>query len=202
MLIRTHVHRQMGVVSWQDTKLVTLLSTAAPPWALRIQVLRQKKGLRGRLILPSSPMHTQYVEYMRGVDVTDQLRGSYSCQLRCHKWWLKLFHFIVDQSLVNRYVTWVREMEAMGLRTKPHLAFKIAVGKQLVEAAIAARGKGSTGPVRRWRRPPATHTHFRSPLRRRCVVCGHLQRWHCVACGPKWMCRETCYMVQHESLHS
>jgi hypothetical protein len=27
MLIRTHVHRQMGVVSWQDKKLMTLLST-------------------------------------------------------------------------------------------------------------------------------------------------------------------------------
>ena len=31
MVICNHVHRQMGVVSWQDKKLVTLLSTAATP---------------------------------------------------------------------------------------------------------------------------------------------------------------------------
>ena len=136
MLIRTHVHRQMGVLSWQDKKLVTILSTAVPPWAPGVSVLRREKGRSGRLIVPSSPMHTQYTEYMRGVDVTDQLRSTYSSQLRCHKWWLKIFHFIVDQSLVNAYVTWVREMEDRGLRKKPHLAFKIAVGRHLVEGAI------------------------------------------------------------------
>ena len=147
MLIRTHVHRQMGVLSWQDSKLVTILSTAASPWAPNVFVLRREKGRREQLIVPSSPMHTQYVEYMRGVDVTDQLRGSYSSQLRCHKWWLKIFHFIVDQSLVNAYVTWVREMQDMGLTAKPHLAFKISVGKHLVEGAIRPGAKSEPLPL-------------------------------------------------------
>lgn len=105
MLLRTHVHRQMGVVSWQDKKLVTLLSTAAPPWAPNTKVLRRIPGMTGQLIVPSLPMVTQYIEYMRGVDVTDQLRASYSSQLRCHKWWVKIFHQIVDQTMVNAYVT-------------------------------------------------------------------------------------------------
>jgi hypothetical protein len=93
MLIRTHVHRQMGVVSWQDKKLVTLLSTAAPPWGRNVKVLRRIPGLRGQLIVPSSPMHVQYVEYMRGVDVTDHLRGNYSAQLKSHKWWHNSFFY-------------------------------------------------------------------------------------------------------------
>ena len=71
MVIWNHVHRQMGVVSWQDKKLVTLLSTAAAPWEPNIKVLRRIPGLRGQLVVPSSPMHRQYVEYMRGVNVTD-----------------------------------------------------------------------------------------------------------------------------------
>jgi hypothetical protein len=41
---------------------------------------------------------------MRGVDVTDHLRGNYSCQLKCHKWWMKIFHLVVDQTTVNSYV--------------------------------------------------------------------------------------------------
>ena len=85
MLIRNHIHRQMSVVSWQDKQMVTLLSTAAAPWEPNTQVLRRMPELRGHLIVPSSPMLVQYVEYMRGVDVTDQLRGNYSSQLRCHK---------------------------------------------------------------------------------------------------------------------
>jgi len=69
---------------------------------------------------------------MRGVDVTDHLRGNYSSQLHCHKWWIKLFHFVIDQTMVNAYVTWVKEMEDLGLRIMSHLAFKIVVGKHLV----------------------------------------------------------------------
>jgi hypothetical protein len=45
MLIRTHVHRQMGVVSWKDKKLVTLLTTATTPWEPNVQVLRRIRGL-------------------------------------------------------------------------------------------------------------------------------------------------------------
>ena len=81
-------------------------------------------------------MHRQYVEYMRGVDVTDKLRGNYSSQLRCHKWWVKKFHLIVDQTMVNSCVTWVKQMEDLGLHGTSHLAFKITVGKYLVAEAI------------------------------------------------------------------
>jgi len=77
MLIRTYVHRQMGVANWKDKKLVTLLNTATTPWEPNVQVLRRMKGLHGQLIVPFSPMHKKYVEYMRGVDVTDQLRSNY-----------------------------------------------------------------------------------------------------------------------------
>jgi len=202
MLIRTHIHRQIGVVSWQDKKLVTLLSTAVPPWTPGVSVLRHVSGIRGQLIIPSSLMHTSYVEYMRGMDVTDHLRGNYSTQLRCHKWWIKLFHFVVDQTMVNAYVTWVKEMEDLGLRIMPHLAFKIAVGKQLVQGAISARQRRvHPANYATPRRPPRTHAHFRSKLRRACVVCGHLQRWYCEACKNKRMCRGACYYAHHEALN-
>jgi hypothetical protein len=58
MLIRTHVHRQMGVLSWQDKKLVTLLSTTAPLWAPNVKAPRRIPGLRGKLLVPSSSMYT------------------------------------------------------------------------------------------------------------------------------------------------
>ena len=119
---------------------MTLISTAAPPWAPEVTVLRRIPGLRGQHIVPSLPMHIQYMEYMRGVDVTDQLRGNYSSQPLCHKWWIKLLYFVVDQSMVNAYVTWVKEMEDLGLPIGTHLRFKIAVGRHLIEDLLNNRG--------------------------------------------------------------
>ena len=174
MLIWNHVHRQMGVVSWQDKKLVTLHSTAAAPWEPNSKVLRRIPGLRGPLVVLSSPMHRQYVEYMRGVDVTDQLQGNYSSQLGCHKWWVKFFHLIVDQTMVNAYVTWVRQMEDLGLPVTTHLAFKIAVGKYLAAEAIQARRRGNVHLGPRPRHPPVVHTLFCSKLKRSCVICGRV----------------------------
>ena len=200
MVIWNHVHRQMGVVSWQDKKLVTLLSTAAAPWEPNSKVLRRIPGLTGQLVVPSSPMHRQYVEYMRGVDVTDQLRGNYSSQLRCHKWWVKIFHLIVDQTMVNAYVTWVKQMEDLGLPVTTHLAFKIAVGKHLALEAIQARQRGHAHHERRPRAPHPVHTLFRHKLKRRCVICGRVQKWFCRSCGNKWMCPESCYQAHHERL--
>jgi hypothetical protein len=200
MIIWNHVHRQMGVVSWQDKKLVTLLSTAAAPWEPNSKVLRRIPGLQGQLVVPSSPMHRQYVEYMRGVDVTDQLRGNYSSQLRCHKWWVKIFHLIVDQTMVNSYVTWVKQMEDLGLPVTSHLAFKIAVGNYLATEAIEARQRQQVPLARRPRRPHPVHTLWRSKLKRQCVICGCVQKWFCTSCGDKWMCPESCYQAQHTKL--
>ena len=64
VLISMHIHRQIGVVSKQNKKLVMLLSTTAAPWEPSAKVLHHIPGLIGQLIVPSSWMHHQYVEYM------------------------------------------------------------------------------------------------------------------------------------------
>ena len=130
-------------------------------------------------------MHIQYVQYMRGVDVTDQLQGNYSSQLKCYKWWQKLFNLVVDQSMVNNYVCWVADMEALGLRVMSHLAFKIAVGKHLIHEAMERRPKKVHVALPKPRRAPAIHVHYRSTLKRKCIICGHPQRWYCPTTSRK-----------------
>ena len=78
-----------------------------------------------------------------------------------------------------------------------HLAFKIAVGRHLIEDVLQKRGRKGRLPRRVPRRPALTHAHFRSSSKRKCIVCGHKQRWYCPACGHKWMCREGCYYDHH-----
>jgi hypothetical protein len=46
--------------------LVSLLSTAKDGWAPNTNVLRREKGKRKQELVPSTPIHVQYQEFMRG----------------------------------------------------------------------------------------------------------------------------------------
>jgi hypothetical protein len=103
---------------------------------------------------------------------------------------------------VNSFVVHCRELEELGLKIPTHLAFKIGIGKFLVQSAIAAREKKAQPQLPTQQRPDPVHSHWRSKLKRKCIECGFLQRWYCPACGHQWMCRELCYHAVHERLKS
>ena len=64
---------------------------------------RKKKD--GPSITVTCPLSVQlYNSYMGGVDVADQLRKAYNSRRRSRKWWLPLFYFMVDISVVNSYI--------------------------------------------------------------------------------------------------
>jgi hypothetical protein len=52
-----HEYRQMVGISWQDSEMVTLLSTAKGKWAPGVIVLCRKRGKQGQLIVPSTLVH-------------------------------------------------------------------------------------------------------------------------------------------------
>ena len=51
-----------------------------------------------------SSIHILYSLYMKGIDIVEQLQGVYSCQVAIHKWWHKLFFFLLDTIVVNMYL--------------------------------------------------------------------------------------------------
>jgi hypothetical protein len=107
LVLKMHRHRQMTAVSWQDSDLVSMLSTSKDAWHPNLNVLCREKGRRYRMVVPSTPIQREYEEFMRGVDVSDHLRTSYSIQMRSHKWWHKVFIFGFDQSIVNQYILYL-----------------------------------------------------------------------------------------------
>jgi hypothetical protein len=101
LVIKMHRHRQMAVVSWQDFDMLSLLSIKKDAWVSHLNVLQRKRGQRHQMVVPSIPIYREYGDFMRGLDVTDHLRSLYSIQMRGHKWWMKIFSFLFDQSIVN-----------------------------------------------------------------------------------------------------
>lgn len=101
--IRVHRDRHIAAIHWMDTKGVHFLSTAADPMVTGgVSVLRCKNGEKEAV--PTSPIQLCYSEHMRGVDVGDQLRGTYCSQISTKKWWHRVFFFCLDTAFVNAYI--------------------------------------------------------------------------------------------------
>jgi hypothetical protein len=199
VVIKMHQSRQITAISWQDHKLVSMLSTAADAWAPETTVLRREKGKRMREKVPSTPVHVQYTEFMRGVDVADQLRVAYSIQMRGHKWWFKKFGFVLDQSLVNMFIMYQDRMIELGLRPLFHMLFNIQLARYLLQGALDRNARRTIQiPQPRHPRPP--HVPKPTKLRRPCMHCGKPASYYCDGCGTKWIHNKTCYFIVHPNL--
>jgi hypothetical protein len=135
---------------------------------------------------------------MRGVDVSDHLRTSYSMQMRSHKWWHKVLIFGFDHSLVNQYILYLEG--CLELRQKPlsHMYFNLAIADYLVNPYIVVRKqRGGLPRCRRPKREKEPHGPEESSLRCHCVECGKKQANFCPGCGFKFMCVVGCYSIRH-----
>jgi len=100
-----HMIRQDGhlvFTIWQDTKVVTMLSTNSQPTANH-QVLRRKKD--GSQVHVQSPdAVVKYNKYMGGVDRNDQLRKYYGVRLKSRKNYKYIFWFMLDVAITNAFI--------------------------------------------------------------------------------------------------
>ena len=93
--------RKNGVLAlkWCDKRPVLMLSTMHDAE----DILTHKKDKNGVPIIKPLLVH-EYVKYMRGCDVSDQLVSQYSFLRRSVKWWRKLFFHLVHVVVNNAYV--------------------------------------------------------------------------------------------------
>jgi hypothetical protein len=136
----THSSRGISCVVWKDKRPVHLLSTSTVHVQLPCiapssiaTVPRRNGAIREQI--QTSPVHLEYTTFMRGVDVADQLRASYSCQSCSHKWWHRAFHFLLDQTIVNMYTIYFGLCGSAQHRRKSmtHLQFKMQICEALLQ---------------------------------------------------------------------
>jgi hypothetical protein len=157
-------------------------------------VPRQNGPIREEI--QSCPMHKEYTTYMRGVDVADQLRASYSCQVRSHKWWHRIFYFLVDMTLVNMYIMYMSILARERIKKVPitHLQFRTEMCRALLQnwnrRERAQRLVLTRAPVVCC---PSYHNK-----RRDCFLCGKKTNIFCYLCDCKFMCiKHGCYEIAH-----
>ena len=89
-----------------------------------VEVWRCKKN--------TSLVHIQYLIYVRGVDVVDWFRGTYSCQIRSHMWW----RGTLNMSIINFSIIHKDAMRKGGQNDKAlsHLHLQVRMAKTLTSS--------------------------------------------------------------------
>lgn len=111
----------------------------------------------------------------RGLDVANQLRGSFSCQNRSHKWWHRLFFFLLGTTVVNAYIQYMESSAWLARKPMTHLKFTLPMALTLVDSKNPSSKQGTF----RDRTPRAVHSLEPIVFRQLCVTCKlSAQGWH------------------------
>jgi len=123
------VIRDVLAVLWQDKTLVRFLTTAFganPALPENVEMRLRKRphitqsnrnliesgwptdpvtgAAPASQILPLPTLSVKYNLHMGGVDIADQRRSYYCIQLSCVRYWLSLFFWLLDVTVVNSYL--------------------------------------------------------------------------------------------------
>jgi hypothetical protein len=129
---RMHEEGNVCCMVWKDKQAVVLLSTHVEPIGPPGSKLFVRRKMRGkRKKVHTGPMHLQYTKSMREVDAANQLRGVYSCLTRSHKWWHRIFFYMLDTTVCNMWI--VHSDISFRFLQEPmtHLNFQLQLAKDL-----------------------------------------------------------------------
>ena len=135
------------------------------------------------------------------MDVADQLRAAYSTQDRTHKWWHRVFFFLLDMTSVNMYIIYVNKCKSRNPPKDPltHLQFMEELCKALTKD-WSRRDVGKLIPLRS--QGPVHYPVIANNPRGPCVICNGRPRCYCPTCGNIFMClKKDCFQIWHERLY-
>lgn len=193
LVIKMHRSRRIAAICWMDAKPVFLLSTACHPVGEDSYAGRWVG--RERVDFPTSLILLQYQAGMRGIDVVDQQRQEYSTQLHSHKWWHRVFMFVLDSQLLNAYILYACDRRALGLVVHSRAMWHYAVATDLIRPRL--NPGHIRGPIRNLAQGGLHFSSSHAFMCRRCVVCGRRTRRMCPGCGGVFQCEGVCYRTVH-----
>ena len=195
-------YENLVITVWQDTKVVSVLSTNSQPSEVTQVSRKQKNGQKQ--IIKSPKLIANYNEHMGGVDHNDQLRQYYHIRARGHKYYKYLFYFILDVIITNTFIFQKFLKEGVFNTIKD---FRLHLASQLIGCYISRKRTG---------RPPLSlppkkfcQQHFprkHDGCRHKCYYCYNYLKirkdtqWYCNEC-QMYLCHtgksDDCYITYH-----
>jgi len=197
---RMHASRRISCVVWVDRKHVLLLSsfhTPLPPPGEDWPTVPRRRGGEEKQVV-TSPVLKGYIEFMRGVDVHDQMRGAYTSQVRSPKWWHRVFFFLLDTAVLNSYILYKAMSERLVQNAIPRVDFQLLLAEALCKPWVMRRGCVSHFCLA----APAVHSLVKTAKRKKCRFCfsDKCTNLSCLQCGDVHMHMGDCFHRAHYSL--
>lgn len=121
--------KDVAFIMWQDSKVVTLLTTAFHPKTRTTTCQRrQKDGTKKTIICPRAIF--EYTKRMGGVDRFDQKRSTYSVGRRSRRWWIRIFNFCIYLCISNAYLLYCTNSRVSNPMTQ--LQFRLGLARNLI----------------------------------------------------------------------
>ena len=147
--------------------------------------------------MPTSPIHLEYTMKMRGVDVNDQLRASYTTFTRSKKWWHRIFMFLLDVAITNLWILHKYLCVALEKKAMTHLEFMMGLAFSLIKKW----GSSRQGVVSIYNSSLGTHTLDKVKggrhICRYCKSKTKLTNLVCRDCGSIWFQLGECHRKSH-----
>ncbi|KAI4454281.1 piggybac transposable element-derived protein 4 [Holotrichia oblita] len=135
---------EISICKWKDrgSKCVLVASNMHNPVDGTFVLRRNKEGEREQVHCPKAI--EDYNKYMGGVDKFDQNMESYSISQKSRRWWLKIFYFLLDASIVNSYILYKTTLKLSSKKQKPmtHLMFRKTLANELISDFCSRPKKG------------------------------------------------------------
>ena len=103
--VKRDINSTLSYVSVKDSKVVSILSTAAgiEPFA---NVERYCKEEKKKTSIPFPQCFAVYNKYMGGVDLHDHYRHDLKINISSRRWTWQIFKFIIETALSNSVILW------------------------------------------------------------------------------------------------
>lgn len=201
---------QSGDVSisrWKDRgkKPVTVVSNMHNASATEIVLRTNSRGQRTPILCPSSI--ADYNRYMGAVDRFDQYMSAYSVSQKSRRWWVKLFYYMLDTTIVNSFLLYKESCNAVKKKYMSHLDFRSKLTDQLISDFSSRQRRPTISPMSNKRKDSSgsvqisgKHLAIKISTYRRCVSCSKSKEKRsnmaCDTCD-KVLCKD-CFAKYHE----
>jgi hypothetical protein len=129
--------------------------------------------------------------FVQGVDLVDQQRQEYLV----HKWWHKVFLFILDSWILNCYILYAEDTWTLGLVMRTRQLFHYNLEMSLVTPLLQL---GRVSRLDCNLAPPGFHRLKDHPTKRDTyIVYLRWTRKFCGSCYGRFMCEIPCYVLVH-----
>lgn len=129
-------NNKLGLISWKDRGLVTLLSPFHFNTTTRAE--RKEKGKDRKVFKEIPTACYDYNIFMRGVDIMDKIILSYSFDHHSHKWWKSCFIALLEIAIHNAYIVYQKKTKD---QKTSRLLFRLSIINSLTKGKMTMENK-------------------------------------------------------------